>query len=150
MKKPDSKSIERISVIVPSNPFVQAELQQRRHCLCALDVTKLMLWWPGTPHSPHRDAGKVKAIQRSLDWKRVAHIASYLLQEEITRVPERIDQFFSDIYEPKKNEFPTFSNILLHVNGAEITPTGQDPDDGPANLTFDEDSNELKFSVIDG
>jgi DGQHR domain-containing protein len=49
-----------------------------------------------------------------------------------------------------KSEFPTFSNILIHVNGAEITPTGQDPDDGPANLTFDEGNKELKFSVIDG
>lgn len=162
-------SVQRISVIVPRNPFVRQELQDRHHCLCALDVAKLMEWWPGKPHSPHRDAGKVRAIQRSLDWKRVAQIAGYLLQQEITRVPERIDQFFSDIYEPKKNEpgrewpprvpkvitpmkseFPTFSNVLLHVNGAEITPTGQDPDDGPANLTFDEENRDLKFSVIDG
>jgi hypothetical protein len=78
---------ESISVIVPRNPFVPPELQPKLPCLCALDVTKLMLWWPGTPHSPHRDAQKVRAIQRSLDWKRVAHIAAYLLQREIDDVP---------------------------------------------------------------
>jgi len=168
-KGQDGASVQRISVIVPRNPFVGKALQDRKHCLCALDVAKLMEWWPGTPHSPHRDPAKVKAVQRSLDWKRVAQIASYLLQEEITKVPERIDQFFGEIYEPTKNEpgrewpprvskvvtpmkseFPTFSNILLHVNGATITPTGADPDDGPAKLTFDEENKELKFSVIDG
>lgn len=102
--KTDATSVERISVIVPRNPFVRPDLQSKHHCLCALDVAKLMQWWPGTPHSPHRNATKVKAIQRSLDWKRVAQIASYLLQDEILRVPQRIDDFFRDIYEPKKNE----------------------------------------------
>jgi DGQHR domain-containing protein len=133
-----------------------------------------MQWWPGTPHSPHRNATKVRAIQRSLDWKRVAHIASYLLQDEIVRVPERIDQFFREIYEPKKtepgrewppkvskvvtpmkSEFPTFSNILLHVNGAEIRAKDGQPrnalqEDGAATLTFDANNPKLRFSVIDG
>lgn len=166
MKKPDGESIERISVIVPRNPFVQAELQQRRHCLCALDVTKLMLWWPGTPHSPHRDAQKVKAIQRALDWKRVAHIAAYLLQREIEEVPAKLNKYFRDIYEPRKNEpgrewpprvkgvitpvrsaFPTFSNVLLHVNGAEILPAQEE---GAGTLKFDPESAGLSFQVIDG
>lgn len=167
-------SVERISVIVPRNPFVQEALQNRHHCLCALDVSKLMQWWPGTPHSPHRDAEKVRAIQRSLDWKRVAQIASYLLQDEIIKVPERIDEFFREIYEPKKtepgrewppkvpkvitpmkSEFPTFSNILLHVNGAKIknaelkTADGEE-EGGAATLTFDAQDADLRFSVIDG
>jgi DGQHR domain-containing protein len=128
-----------------------------------------MQWWPGTPHAPHRDAAKVRAIQRSLDWKRVAQIASYLLQDEIVRVPERIDEFFREIYEPKKtepgrewpprvpkvitpmkSEFPTFSNILLHVNGAEIKAADDNEEDGAATLMFDANNAELKFSVIDG
>lgn len=164
----DGTSVERISVIVPRNPFVRQELQNKHHCLCALDVAKLMQWWPGTPHSPHRNATKVRAIQRSLDWKRVAQIASYLLQDEIVKVPERIDEFFREIYEPKKtepgrewppkvskvitpmkSEFPTFSNILLHVNGAEIKAQGQE-EDGAATLTFDANNPALRFSVIDG
>ena len=168
-KKPDGTSVQRISVIVPKNPFVQPALQDKHHCLCALDVAKVMEWWPGTPHSPHRNPAKVKAIQRSLDWKRVAQIASYLLQDEIIQVPERIDEFFRDIYEPKKtepgrewpprvsrvitpmkSEFPTFSNILLHVNGAQITPTAANDEDGAATLTFDEDDPTLRVSVIDG
>ena len=147
MKKPsNATSVQRISVIVPKNPFVREELQRKCHCLCALDVTKLMEWWPGTPHSPHRNADKVRAIQRSLEWKRVGQIAAYLLQQEILGVPERLDKCFRDIYEPKKNEpcrewpprvpnvitpmkseFPTFSNVLLHVNGATITPTSRRP-----------------------
>jgi DGQHR domain-containing protein len=128
-----------------------------------------MEWWPGTPHSPHRDAAKVKAIQRSLDWKRVAQIASYLLQDEIVQVPERIDEFFCDIYEPKKtepgrewpprvskvvtpmkSEFPTFSNILLHVNGAKITSASGSEEARSARLIFDEKNPSLRFSVIDG
>jgi DGQHR domain-containing protein len=134
--------------------------------LCALDVTKLMLWWPGTPHSPHRDAKKVKAIQRSLDWKRVAHIAAYLLQREIEEVPAKLNSYFRDIYEPRKNEpgrewppsvkgvitpvksaFPTFSNVLLHVNGAEIMPAEEE---GAGTLKFDPESKGLSFQVIDG
>ncbi len=165
----EQTSVERISVIVPRNPFVHAALQDKHHCLCALDVAKLMQWWPGTPHSPHRDAGKVRAIQRSLDWKRVAQIASYLLQDEIVRVPERIDEFFRGIYEPKKtepgrewpprvpkvitpmkSEFPTFSNILLHVNGAAIKAADESKEDGAATLMFDANNAALRFSVIDG
>ena len=165
----DVASIQRISVIVPKNPFVPPELQKKSHCLCALDVTRLMDWWPGTPHSPHRDAAKVKAIQRSLEWKRVAHIAAYLLQEEISDVPAKLNKYFREIYEPSKNEpgrewpprvtgvitpvrseFPTFSNVLLHVNGAEITPAQPANEDGAGMLTFDENSPDLRFIVIDG
>jgi DGQHR domain-containing protein len=167
MKKKTSESpVESISVIVPRNPFVSTELQQKSHCLCALDVTKLMLWWPGTPHSPHRDAQKVRAIQRSLDWKRVAHIAAYLLQKEIEEVPAKLNKFFREIYEPRKNEpgrewppsvkgvitpvksaFPTFSNVLLHVNGAEILPADEP---GAGTLKFNPESESLSFQVIDG
>lgn len=74
MKKDPSQTIERISVIVPQNPFVPEELREKSHCLCALDVTNLMKWWPGTPHSPHRDPAKVKAIQRSLDLQRYSAV----------------------------------------------------------------------------
>ncbi|HEX4002889.1 MAG TPA: DGQHR domain-containing protein [Candidatus Acidoferrales bacterium] len=162
-KKPKE---ERISVIVPKNPFVPADLQEKNLCLCALDVTKLMEWWPGTPHSPHRDAEKVKAIQRSLEWKRVAQIAAYLLQREIEDVPVKLNKYFREIYEPRKNEpgrewppnvkgvitpiksgFPTFSNVLLHVNGAKIEPAEEE---GAGTLTFDAESASLSFQVIDG
>ncbi len=165
-KKPSETSVQRISVIVPQNPFVPEEQRQKSHCLCALDVTNLMKWWPGTPHSPHRDAEKVKAIQRSLDWKRVAHIAAYLLQHEIEDAPAKLNKYFRDIYEPKKNEpgrewppsvkgvitpvksgFPTFSNVLLHVNGAKIVPAAEP---GAGTLTFDAESASLSFQVIDG
>lgn len=88
------ESIQKISVIVPDSPFVKADLQGVRHCLAALDVKKLMEWWPGQPHTPNRDAKKVRNIQRSLDWKRVAHIAAYLLQEEILDAPARLDECF--------------------------------------------------------
>jgi DGQHR domain-containing protein len=167
-KKLTEESFQRISVIVPKNPFVRPELQQKHHCLCALDVAKLMEWWPGKPHSPHRDATKIKAIQRSLDWRRVGQIAAYLLQQEITNVPDRIDEYFREIYEPTQNEpgrewppkvskvmtpmksaFPTFSNILLHVNGAQITQT-VDGENQPAHLVFDANNAALRFSVIDG
>jgi len=157
---------ESISVIVPSNPFVPQELQKKLPCLCALDVVKLMEWWPGTPHSPHRDAQKVKAIQRSLDWKRVAQIAAYLLQLEIVDVPAKLNKYFGGIYEPKKNEpgrewpprvkavitpvksvIPTFSNVLLHVNGADFIPGSEK---GSGKLRFDPESKALSFQVIDG
>jgi DGQHR domain-containing protein len=167
MKKKSKKhSFERISVIVPRNPFVPAELQAKRPCLCALDVTKLMDWWPGTPHSPNRDPEKVRAIQRSLEWKRVAEIAAYLLQREIEDVPTKLDRYFRKIYEPRKNEpgrewppnvkgvitpvksgFPTFSNVLLHVNGAAIE-LGKTAEEG--TLTFNPASAALSFQVIDG
>lgn len=97
-------SIQQISVIVPKNPFLSEEYKRLKHCLCALDVEKLMQWWPGMPHVPHRNADKVKSIQRSLDWKRVARIAAFLLQSEITDAPSKIDKYFNKIYEPRKND----------------------------------------------
>jgi hypothetical protein len=134
-------SIQKISVIVPKNPFVKSGLRDVKHCLAALKVDKLMHWWPGVPHMPNQNAQKVRDIQRSLDWKRVAQIAAYLLQDEILEVPEKLDACFRDIYEPRKlepgrewpprvprvvkferSEYPTFSNVLLHVNGATIEP----------------------------
>src|SRR5580693_6886303 len=87
-------STHKISVIVPSNPFIRGPLQDVSHCLAALDVMKLMEWWPGRPHAPHRLPEKVRAIQRSLDWKRVSQIAAYLLQQEIVDVPEKIAKYF--------------------------------------------------------
>jgi DGQHR domain-containing protein len=160
-----TSSIQRISVIVPKNPFVPAELQGNKHCLCALSVQKLMEWWPGKPHAPHRNASKVRSIQRSLDWKRVAQIGAYLLQSEIIDAPDRLDQYFGEVYEPKKtepgrewpprisrvvgfqrSEFPTFSNVLLHVNGAKVEPFQQEA----AKLVFDEKERSLNFTVIDG
>lgn len=162
-------SVQKLSVIVPENPFASDKLKAKKHCLCAMNVDKLMQWWPGTPHSPHRDAKKVKAIQRSLDWKRVAQIAAYLLQDEIINVPEKINKYFSNIYEPKINEtgrewppkvnkvvgyqrseFPTFSNVLIHVNGANIEVITNTNEDGAANLVFDENDKNLNFSIIDG
>lgn len=164
---PEGSSIHQISVIVPKNPFAPKPLQDSKHCMCALDVEKLMAWWPGSPHAPHRNAQKVKNIQRSLDWKRVAQIAAYLLQEEIVGAPEKLDQVFSEVYEPKQNEpgrqwppkiskvvgyqrsgFPTFSNVLIHVNGAKIKAIPEAPE--AAKLEFDENNPELNFSVIDG
>lgn len=158
-----------ISVIVPENPFVPSELKDVRHCLAALNVEKLMQWWPGKPHTPRHDPEKVRAIQRSLDWKRVAKIAAYLLQDEIIDTPERLDHYFHKIYEPKKlepgrewpprvpkvvgyekSEYPTFSNVLLHVNGAQIRPYPERSNNGAAKLVFNEDDPRLNFSVIDG
>lgn len=163
-----SHSFQKITVIVPKNPFAPTSLQDSHPCLCALDVEKLMEWWPGTPHSPHRDPSKVKAIQRSLDWKRVTQIAAYLLQEEIIEAPDKLNKYFSPIYEPKKNDpgrewppkvstvvgfqpsgFPTFSNILVHINGAKIDPDKND-DNGAGKLVFDENDKNLVFSIIDG
>lgn len=160
-------SFHRLSVIVPNNPFAPSGLQDNKHCLCAMNVIKLMEWWPGKPHSPHRNADKVKAIQRSLDWKRVAQIAAYLLQKEIVDAPDRINKYFKEIYQGKRNEpgrewppkiskvigftrseFPTFSNILIHVIGAEIK--NKKLPKGAANLIFDENDPKLNFSVIDG
>ena len=159
------EGIESLSVLVPTNPFAKGK--DVKHCLCALDVEKLMEWWPGTPHSPHRNADKVKAIQRSLDWKRVAHIAAYLLQDEITDAPDKIVKYFSEIYEPKQLEpgrewpprvgrvisyqrsvYPSFSNVLVHVNGANLLVDKDKP--GTAILSFDPDDQGLAFSIIDG
>jgi DGQHR domain-containing protein len=175
-------SVQTISVIVPANPFIHGRLHNVSHCLAALDVVKLMEWWPGMPHAPHRNPQKVRAIQRSLDWKRVAQIAAYLLQREIVGAPLKLDQYFSAIYATKagepgrewpprvpkvakfqRSEYPTFSNVLLHVNGASIeqlqTPAGGEYDSEAsdrnagghaAKLVFDENDKALNFSVIDG
>jgi DGQHR domain-containing protein len=169
-KKNKSNSFQKISVIVPKNPFAPSNLQIKHPCLCALDVEKLMEWWPGKPHSPHRDPTKVKAIQRSLDWKRVTQIATYLLQEEVINVSEKLNKYFSEVYQPVKNdpgrewppkvsnivgfqpsEFPTFSNILVHINGAKIEQNSlEENEDRAATLVFDENDAKLLFSVIDG
>ncbi len=168
MARTKKDSVQKISVIVPKSPFVQPTLQAKKHCLAALDVEKLMEWWPGKPHSPNRDSQRVRDIQRSLDWKRVSQIAAYLLQKEIVDAPNLLDKFFKGIYEPKKlepgrewppkvpkvigfekSEYPTFSNVLLHVNGASIEPI-KNGREGAANLTFDEKNKALCFSVIDG
>jgi DGQHR domain-containing protein len=168
MPKRKRDSIQKISVIVPKSPFVQPKLQSIKHCLAALDVEQLMEWWPGQPHTPHRDPQKVRDIQRSLDWKRVAQIAAYLLQREIVDAPYLLDKYFKRIYEPKKlepgrewppkiskvigferSEYPTFSNVLLHVNGATIEPINGGRE-GAANFMFDEKNQDLRFSVIDG
>ena len=162
-------SVQAISVIVPENPFLSADLQQVRHCLAALDVEKLMQWWPGTPHEPHRNAEKVRAIQRSLDWKRVTQIAAFLLQREIIDAPERLKLYFRNIYEAKekepgrqwppkiprvvgyqRSEYPTFSNVLLHVNGAKVNPITKRGEKGTAKLVFNEKDPLLNFTVIDG
>src|SRR5690348_10731398 len=101
---PGNGKLQKISVIVPKNPFVKPELENVGHCLAALNVDKLMEWWPGRPRTPQRDTQKVRDIQRSLDWKRVAQIASYLLQREIVDAPAKHDQYFQSIYEPKQLE----------------------------------------------
>lgn len=163
------KSVQAISVLVPANPFAPTDLSAVKHCLAALDVIKLMEWWPGKPHAPHRNRQKVRAIQRSLDWKRVAQIAAYLLQREITETPDRLSKYFRQVYEPKKlepgrqwpprvpkvvgyerSQYPTFSNVLLHVNGARVDRLPGSSQNGAAHLTFDENDPKLNFSVIDG
>jgi len=170
MKKNKKETpFQKLSVIVPENPFSPPELKQNTHCLCALNVEKLIEWWPGMPHSPHRKAEKVKAIQRSLDWKRVAQIAAYLLQAEIYDTDKKINKYFKAIYEPKKYEpgrewppnikkvtgfeksiFPVFSNVLLHVNGAEIEQVETEAGGKRAHLIFNEGDKDLNFFVIDG
>lgn len=159
------REVKKISVLVPVSPFIRPDLQHIQHCLAALDVSDLMGWWPGKPHAPHRRADKVQAIQRSLDWKRVAQIASYLLQREIVGAPDLLRESFQEFYaaadEPGRewpprvpkvigfqpSEYPTFSNVLLHVNGAIVENLGSGK---TANLVFDEADEKLNFSVIDG
>jgi DGQHR domain-containing protein len=162
-----SNKIHRISVVVPINPFTPPELTKVHHCLCALDVEKLMEWWPGLPHSPHHDARKVKAIQRSLDWKRVAQIGAYLLQEEIEDSGDLLNEIFGPIYHPKKNDpgrewppkirgtvkyarssFPFFSNVLVHINGAKFQPSKDV--EGTAEIGFEPSAKEFHLAVIDG
>jgi DGQHR domain-containing protein len=163
------KKIERISVVVPENPFTPPDLNSVHHCLCALDVEKLMEWWPGLPHKPHPDPKKVKAIQRSLDWKRVAQIAAYLLQEEIEDCGTALDEVFGPIYEPKKNDpgrewppqirgtvkfarssFPFFTNVLIHVNGATFDVNTPKNLFGTAEIGLDPTAKGFLLSVIDG
>jgi DGQHR domain-containing protein len=112
---------------------------------------------------------KVRDIQRALDWKRVARIAAYLLQEEILDAAQKLDECFTEIYEPRKLEpgrewpprvprvtpferssFPTFSNVLLHVNGARIQELRQDELGKVGTLIFDESDQNFRLSVIDG
>jgi DGQHR domain-containing protein len=162
-----SNTLQTVTVLVPANPFVQKNLQEISQCLAVLDVQKLMEWWPGKPHTPHRDPNKVRAIQRSIDWKRVTQIAAYLLQQEVIDAPEMLDKYFHQIYGPQlqeagrgwppkiprvigfqRSEYPTFSNVILHVNGATVD--GSNIDYGAATLTFYEDDPQLNFSVIDG
>lgn len=169
IKQSQKKSVQKLSVIVPENPFSPADLKEKGHCLCALNIEKLIEWWPGTPHSPHRKADKVTSIQRSLDWNRVAQIASYLLQSEIYDTDERINKYFRNIYEPMKLEpgrewpprvskvtkfeksgYPVFSNVLLHVNGAKIDLLDVEGTEKAAHLVFDENDKDLNFFVIDG
>jgi len=158
----------KISVIVPDSPFIDSGDHQAP-CLCALSVDKLMEWWPGSPHYPERYASKVRSIQRSLDWKRVAQIAAYLLQEEIVSGSECIEEYFETIYKPRQYEpgrewppkvgrvigfqpsiYPVFSNILVHINGATLTRVGEDGEDGAARIEFNSDSRNFNLTVIDG
>ncbi len=166
-KKVKGSPEEEISVILPKNPFTPKEIADSKYCLCAIDVGDLMKWWPGEPHQPEIHAEKVRAIQRSLDWKRVAEIAAYLMQKEIVDVPDKLIKYFEPIYEPQKNNlgrqwppkvqkiinpvsssFPTFSNVLIHINGASLSKSKEE--DRIGTLKFDISNKELDFSVIDG
>lgn len=158
--------VETISVIIPENPFRPKDRSEVERCVCALDVEKLMDWWPGMPHRPHRDSDKVRAIQRSLEWRRVTGIAAYLLQEEITEVPEKLEKYFGQIYQPKKLEpgrewpprvgrtigfersvFPDFASVLVHINGAKLK---REKESEVAQLIIDSNDKNLNFTVIDG
>lgn len=162
------KKIERISVVVPENPFTPSDLKTVHHCLCALDVEKLMEWWPGVPHKPHPDPKKIKAIQRSLDWKRVAQIGAYLLQEEIQDCGKLLDEVFGPIYHPKKNDpgrewppqirgtvkyarssFPFINNVLIHVNGATFD-SNTNLFGTTAEIGLNSSSKAFQLAVIDG
>lgn len=162
-----NKEVDRISVIVPVNPFTPQELKKVHHCLCALDVEKLMEWWPGLPHKPHKDPKKVKAIQRSLDWKRVAQIGAYLLQEEIEDCGDLLNKIFGPIYHPKKNDpgrewppqikgtvkyarssFPFFTNVLVHINGATFHVN--ETLSGTAEIGLNPLADTFQLAVIDG
>jgi DGQHR domain-containing protein len=168
-----SSSIQEISVIVPRNPFIKGDLGNVSRVLAAFDVEKLMNWWPGAPHSPHPDPKKLGDIQRSLDWKRVAQIAAYLLQAEIGDAPDKLAKYFDAIYgsiggergrewppkTPKiakfqRSVYPTFSNILLHINGATLTeekaPVTPELQKRVRTLVFDEQSSKFSLTVIDG
>src|SRR5204863_10130475 len=85
----------------------------------------------------------------------------------IVEAPTVIDRCFRAIYEPsrtdpgrqwppkvprvvgfERSEFPTFANVLLHVNGAKVNPLLEHAP--AAQLVFDENDPKLNFSVIDG
>lgn len=156
--------------MVPQNPFMPDDLKRgKHHFLCAISVEKLMEWWPGLPHVAEPDLEKVKAIQRSLDWKRVAQIAAYLLQEEIQNVGEKLEEVFGEIYDPRKNDpgrewpprirgsvkfakssFPFFSNVLVHVNGATYREDKSTAEGTTAELELDPSNKEFNLTVIDG
>src|SRR5712692_10507262 len=167
--RPSNPSLQEISVIVPENPFIRGSLKDVSRVLAAIDVGKLMNWWPGSPHSPHPDPNKLRDIQRSLDWKRVAQIAAYLLQSEIVDAPDKLTEHFKNIYgslgneagrewPPKaprvakfqRSEYPTFSNVLLHVNGAILEESAIEPKGRVAKLVFDEKDPDFNLTVIDG
>lgn len=166
-------SIQEISVIVPRNPFIKGTLGSVSRVLAAFDVEKLMDWWPGAPHSPHPDPKRLRDIQRSLDWKRVAQIAAYLLQTEIEEAPEKLAKYFEKIYgslggEPgrawppksprvakfQRSVYPTFSNVLLHVNGAKLakenSPDAPEMQERVRKLVFDDRDPQFSLAVIDG
>jgi hypothetical protein len=82
-------TLQKVAVLVPANPFIQKNLREISQCLAVLDVQKMMEWCPGKPYTQHRDPNKLTAIQRSLDWKRVAQIDPYLLQQEIVDAQAR-------------------------------------------------------------
>lgn len=86
--------------------------------------------------------------------------------------PKKLERYFSEIYESKagepgrewpprvpkvvkfqRSEYPTFSNVLLHVNGARVQEHKGDLgtlEGRIADLVFDENDPALNFSVIDG
>ncbi len=160
----DEEKLSSISVIVPESPFDKGV----KRYICALDVDKLMYWWPGKVHDVNRDVKKVKYIQRSLDWKRVADIAAFLLQEEITDAVDELTECFKDIYgttdvepgrewppkvgkviTPKKSVCPDFGNILIHVNGAKLDPVTKGEKTTLLHLKK-KDNPDFELTVIDG
>jgi DGQHR domain-containing protein len=171
--------MHKISVVVPRNPFVGDGGKQYQQCLAALDVERLMEWWPGKTHEPEADREKVRSIQRSLDWKRVASIAAYLLQREISDVRQLIATHFTPFYNPPEIDpyadwpprvsdrvgfhpsiYPNFASVLLHVNGGRLEPlkaagannttSNEAADEQPAELVLPPDPKQMKLSVIDG
>jgi DGQHR domain-containing protein len=104
-----------------------------------------------------------------LDWKRIAHIAAYLLQKDIYDASALINQYFKEIYEPRKlepgrewpprvnrivthepSEYPSFSSVLVHINGARLERRSVRAPEEAALLVFDANDKNLRFTVIDG
>ena len=94
-----------------------------------------MEWWLAIPHG--MALIRFASIQRSLDWKRVAKIVAYLFfQKEIVDTRSSLISTFEIFTSLKtrgarkripvastlvfKAVTPTFSNVLLHVNGASV------------------------------